>query len=231
MQSTHLTTLPIFLVIHHTTTSVEVGLFEVTPLGSPRQLIASTELHYHATSAQLIPTIQQQLAQAHLALSDLHACAVNVGPGPFTTLRTIIATVNGIAYARPLPLIAVNGLTAFLHEQEENLFEHTVAALNAFGNDCYVGWLEHKTKNIRTVVCTKKSFSPEQPLSVFNTAEFSRLLRPAERVKLLGLHAPTGPQSASPSGIAHEATRLWNQNVGIVKQLEPIYFKPYLPGT
>lgn len=63
-------------------------------------------------SAWLIPAIDRVLLSAGVALSDLNAVAFGAGPGAFTGVRTACATAQAIAYARGVPLIAVNSLQA-----------------------------------------------------------------------------------------------------------------------
>jgi len=82
----------------------------------------------------IIPTLQQLLSNHGLILSDITCIGINTGPGPFNTLRAIIATANGIAFAQKIPLIDCNGLELLLQENKD---QHQVAILDAFGNDVY----------------------------------------------------------------------------------------------
>ena len=82
----------------------------------------------------IIPTMQQLLKNHNLTLSDIACIGINTGPGPFNTLRAIIATANGIAFAQKIPLVACNGLELLL---QENIDENQVAILDAFGTDVY----------------------------------------------------------------------------------------------
>lgn len=90
---------------------------------------------YKAVSG-LIPAIQQLLSSHNLKLQDLTYLGINIGPGPFNTLRSIIATANGIAFATNIPLVQVNGLELLL---QESMHKYTVALLDACGNDIYFG--------------------------------------------------------------------------------------------
>ena len=63
--------------------------------------------------------------------------ATNQGPGPFTTLRVVISSVNGLAFATGIPLVGVNALHALLTENNANSCTFTVALLNAFNKDVY----------------------------------------------------------------------------------------------
>lgn len=82
----------------------------------------------------IVPTLQQLLTNHGLILSDIACIGINTGPGPFNTLRAIIATANGISFAQKIALIDCNGLEILLRE---NKHEHQVAILDAFGHDVY----------------------------------------------------------------------------------------------
>lgn len=82
---------------------------------------------------QLIPTIQQVLKIQNLNLSDIACIGINTGPGPFNTLRSIIATANAISFAQQIPLAACNGLDLIIEQAQTN----TVAILDAFSSDVY----------------------------------------------------------------------------------------------
>lgn len=58
----------------------------------------------------LLPGVQALLAGANCALADVGAIAVSRGPGNFTGLRLGLATAQGLAWSRSLPLVAVSTL-------------------------------------------------------------------------------------------------------------------------
>jgi len=89
------------------------------------------------TSKLLIPLLDQLLIRNNITISDLSFCAVNCGPGPFSTLRSIIASVNGLHLATNIPLISIDGLEATFLEFRDNYHENTVVLLNAFNNESY----------------------------------------------------------------------------------------------
>ena len=82
----------------------------------------------------LIPTLQTMLAAHNLTLADIACIGINTGPGPFNTLRSIIATANGISFAKQIPLVGCNGLELMLQETDDH---NTVVILDAFGSDVY----------------------------------------------------------------------------------------------
>ncbi len=88
-------------------------------------------------SKELIIRINNLLMSAKIKLCDLSFIAANYGPGPFTTLRVVITTVNGLAYAKQIPLIGVNALKAAACEWRDPKYPTTAILFNAFGNDVY----------------------------------------------------------------------------------------------
>jgi len=101
------------------------------------------------TSKLLIPLLDQLLTRNNITISDLSFCAVNCGPGPFSTLRSIIASVNGLHLATNIPLISIDGLEATFLEFYDNSYEDTVVLLNAFNNESYY-LIAHDDKIVAT---------------------------------------------------------------------------------
>jgi tRNA threonylcarbamoyladenosine biosynthesis protein TsaB len=89
------------------------------------------------TSKLFIPLLNQLLTRNNITLTSLSFCAVNCGPGPFSTLRSIIASVNGLHCATNIPLIGIDGLDAIFLEFYNPTYEHTIVLLNAFNNEIY----------------------------------------------------------------------------------------------
>ena len=88
-------------------------------------------------SKLFIPLLDRLLVQNSIRLSDLDFCAVNCGPGPFSTLRSVIASVNGLHLATNIPLIGIDGLQATFLEFYDQHYENTVVLLNAFNQEVY----------------------------------------------------------------------------------------------
>lgn len=89
------------------------------------------------TSKLFIPLLDKLLVQNSTKMTDLDFCAVNCGPGPFSTLRSIIASVNGLHLATNIPLIGIDGLQATFLEFYDSHYEKTVVLLNAFNHEVY----------------------------------------------------------------------------------------------
>ncbi|CAF1594216.1 unnamed protein product [Didymodactylos carnosus] len=85
----------------------------------------------------LLITIETIFKKFDISLKDLSFLGAHIGPAPYTTLRVVLATLNGINFAAGTPLIGVNGLTAFLKYLDNT--QTNIVLLNAFGNDLYYG--------------------------------------------------------------------------------------------
>lgn len=94
---------------------------------------------------KMINSVQDSLQKNNLGLSDLDFIAANVGPAPFTTLRVVLATLNGVAFVNKITLVAIDALTSFIYEiSQENSNKNILVLLNAFGGDLYFGYLENQ---------------------------------------------------------------------------------------
>lgn len=89
-------------------------------------------------SATLIPAIQQLLAQAGLAPSQLDAVVFGRGPGSFTGLRTACSVAQGLAYGAGVPVLPVDTLLAIAEEaREQRGATQVVAVLDARMDEVY----------------------------------------------------------------------------------------------
>jgi tRNA threonylcarbamoyl adenosine modification protein YeaZ len=89
------------------------------------------------TSKMFIPLLNQLCIKNNIQFSDISFCAVNCGPGPFSTLRSVIASVNGLHLATNVSLIGIDGLDATFLEFYDVHYHNTVVLLNAFNGEVY----------------------------------------------------------------------------------------------
>lgn len=59
--------------------------------------------------------VAQVCKEANFLLKDIHAVALNIGPGSYTGLRVGLSAAKGICYANEIPLITVNGFEILYH--------------------------------------------------------------------------------------------------------------------
>lgn len=120
-----------YIAIQNTYNIFEMALF------TNNTLIDQLSQDKRHTSKMLIPLLDQLCARNNIVISDVSFFAINCGPGPFSTLRSVIASVNGLHLATNIPLIGIDGLDATFIESYDKTYEHTVVLLNAFNNEVY----------------------------------------------------------------------------------------------
>lgn len=79
-------------------------------------------------SSHILPMVEQLLAQAQLDLGQLQALAYGQGPGSFTGLRIGAGVVQGLGFARDLPVVQVSSLAALAQGSNSG---HIVTAQDA----------------------------------------------------------------------------------------------------
>jgi len=120
--------MPYFITIQYPYQYLEITI-------SDNKTILKTEIISKiAAVSLLLPTLQQMFIALNLSLDTIACIGINVGPGPFNTLRSIIATANGISFAKKIPLVACNGLQLLLDECRT---DYSVVIMDAFGADVY----------------------------------------------------------------------------------------------
>lgn len=216
------------LTINGTYTTVEAAL-------TSEKGTSTASISHHHASTELLPLIEKLCAEHNLSIRELTAIAVNVGPGPFTTMRSVIATINGLAYAAQIPLLPVNGIAAFVKAHKKKEYTHTCALLNAFCNDVYYALYDYATDTISSGCCSIEYWMQEH-LNFLKTHPHVRInyigngctLYQKELATQFGMHtipdqqAPQVPDVAAIIAAAQQTTAR-------VAQIEPLYFKPYVP--
>lgn len=221
-----------FLVFNTTPTHVEVALYE-----NATCLELRAE-NYKQSSAQLLRHLHELLTAHNKSLAHISFIAANAGPGPCTTLRTVLSLVNGLGYATKVPLVAVNGVEAFVREHYNPTYTHTFALFNAFCSDVFFARHDYATDTIQ-VSCLPisdwlqelKQFLATYPLARIQFIGNGYLLHHAAFTQLIGadiINPATLPLSASHAAIAQIALELWKQKK-TTPQIEAVYFKAYLP--
>ena len=84
----------------------------------------------------LLTEIDELFASASRKLSELGAIAVCLGPGSFTGVRNSLATAQGIAFARNLPIVGISSTMLYGWLTLPSDSEYQVA-IPASATDCY----------------------------------------------------------------------------------------------
>ena len=96
-----------FLIID---TALEEAIVALGKDGKIIGELTNKETHSHASFIQV--AIDTVLERQQIAITDLDAIVVTLGPGSYTGLRVGLATAKGIAYALQKPLIGLSTLGA-----------------------------------------------------------------------------------------------------------------------
>lgn len=118
-----------FLAIQSSYSDVECAFFH------NNVLIDTCRIDKVGASSLLVPMVAELLQRYACTLTDLDFIAVNIGPAPFTTLRVVIATANGLQYAYPVPLVGVTAFDGWFHQLP--LANDAAIVMNAFNDELY----------------------------------------------------------------------------------------------
>ena len=91
-------------------TALEEAIVALSKDGKIVAELTNKETHSHASFIQV--AIAKVLAEQQMAIGELDAIAVTLGPGSYTGLRVGLATAKGIAYSLQKPLIGLSTLSA-----------------------------------------------------------------------------------------------------------------------
>ncbi|MFH1644588.1 MAG: tRNA (adenosine(37)-N6)-threonylcarbamoyltransferase complex dimerization subunit type 1 TsaB [bacterium] len=231
-----------FLAIEGSYTNLQIALFKDKTC---IQKISGDNLK---ASSTLILKIDEILKQNKIKLSDLDFISVNQGPGAFTSLRVIIATVNGISFATKIPLIGIDGLDA-LSEQTLNLFSEKenptklISLLNAYSNEVYFSVNkinENKLEKIKPngyekieyfldEIATLRQAQGEREVNkkILFTGNGTTLHKNLIQKKLgsNAIFSENILQTTDVDQIAKMALQKWNQKNDPVYKLKPLYLK------
>jgi len=96
-----------------------------------------TSQDYH--TVELAPAVEEMLNKLSVAVSDLEALGVAIGPGSFTGLRIGLALAKGLALVRHIPLVGIPSLDVLAVAQPK-MDIPLAASLRAGRNRMAVAW-------------------------------------------------------------------------------------------
>lgn len=218
-----------FVALQSSYQTIELALFRNTTI------IDMVEIPKADASSLLFIQLADLLKRNSTTLNELTFLAVNQGPGPFTTLRVVIAAVNGISFATNIPLIGIDALKALLLERDDSNYPCTIALLNAFNHDVYIAIQQQGI--IRTSCLNIDSFLEEIHQQI-----------PHEQIRFIGngthlyekkiltqfgtrAYIPSPlPLLCSLSQIGLLGLEQWHSHQNITHQLLPLYLKQFKPS-
>lgn len=189
------------------------------------------ELDKTKASKECIIALQELLAQCKLRFEDLAFIVANQGPGPFTTLRVVISTINGLSFATKKPLIGINAIEAFLKEYEQQPYQNEVVILNAFGNDLYYGIQIDKSSieigcaSAESLLLQVNQKIPHNPILFLGNGLQQYQMSIQEMFGDRAQFLNPNPQTVSLNQIAQMGLAKWAHQQDLSFQLQPLYFK------
>jgi len=97
---------PLVLALESATAALGVALLR------GQELVDEISASAGPAAETLLPAVDRLLDRAGVALGELEAFAISIGPGSFTSLRVGIATLKGLAFESDLPIAPVSTLAA-----------------------------------------------------------------------------------------------------------------------
>ena len=92
------------LAIESTTDTISVAIQKA------EKLVTTITRHHARKGYYHLPLIREVCQKAQTHITTIDAIAISKGPGSYTGLRQTTALAKGIAYARNVPIIAINTL-------------------------------------------------------------------------------------------------------------------------
>jgi tRNA threonylcarbamoyladenosine biosynthesis protein TsaB len=134
----------------------------------------ATRSHTERLPAELMAVLRE----AGATLEDVDRLAVVVGPGSFTGLRVGIATIQGLALARTLPVTPVSTFEALAWEARARSTDAIAACVDAHRGEVFATLF---APDGRTVLAPATALAPEATLDAWRGA-----LAPLARVRFVG---------------------------------------------
>lgn len=187
--------------------------------------LATIAIPKQLASKNLVSMLLQLLNQHTISFSELKFIGANLGPAPFTTLRVLIATLNGIGFAKQIPLVGVDGLKAFMYEVSSPKWPQTVILLNAYQHDVYFAYQEKTGYTSIELLLTR--LTSEMPHGIVRFVGDGARQHASTLTQTLGERAyidQNAPAFVSLNAIAHDALQYWH-NHETCHQLFPLYLK------
>ena len=218
----------ISVVIQNTYHHIEVALFQ-----HDRCIDIVREEKQYA-SKNFVIVLNTILNRNSVKLSDLTFCTVNQGPSPFTTLRTVIASVNSLHFALEIPLIGIDGLETLYNEYKTQCTDNSLILLNAFNNDVYyLLQLQHRHPykgyhNIDTLLSNVRTQLPQDHITFLGNGVGMY----KEKIEAIFAQPYTHfinplPDTNSIEYLGVVGYHKWQRKEGISTSVTPLYLKEH----
>lgn len=159
---------PVLLSLCSATRTASVALIEGGSVSIEHAAVTSRH-----QSEILLPLIDRVLVEANLAVADLDAFGISIGPGSFTSLRIGLATLKGLTFGAKSLVAPVSTLWALAASQAETVAGErpVIAMLNAQRDEVYAAAFGFA----RAAIEPRSELLPEL---VYDVSELAALLPP-----------------------------------------------------
>lgn len=225
-----------FLGIEGSYQTFEISLF------CQKTLLQTVSANKQRASSQFLLLLQKLLENNKISLTEIAGVAVDTGPGAFTSLRVIIATINALAFEQRIPLVGIDGLDALAQETVPLLRPIAGATLlcllNAYNNEAYYAVYSFQQDNQTLHLCMPKGYEKIEILleslratvssnALFVTGNGAMLYEPlVKKVFSNQIQQPFAPlATCSSQQVAEMGIVCFEKNEGISYELLPQYLK------
>lgn len=188
-------------------------------------------------SSHLIPYFDKILKRNSLGIEDLNFIAIDRGPGAFTSLRTAVATINGIGLTHKVSVLGIDSLNALMRDVVQSVKAQSLAAqsativtlLNAYNNDVYFAIAKTEAKpvsgykKIDALLADLKADSVQKFIFAGNGASLHKELI-ANTLGSKNIHH-LDQETATAQSIAFLALERYQQGDTSCYRIEPNYVK------
>jgi tRNA threonylcarbamoyl adenosine modification protein YeaZ len=204
------------IIAQSTYSNIEVGLH------AKNQLIRSATIEKKDACAQLVPTLDALLHTEGITLSNITQIVVNLGPAPFSSLRTVITTMNGISFAAGIPLVGVSVFDALNYEYNSENNHDLLIVLRAYSKEYYYGFYA-PGKEPMIGMCASDQLPPVSLAADTHIIGHPDALAPELQQNL----AITPVTYASLEAVAQAGINKIKEHVPALHHLSPLYIKNY----
>ena len=111
---------------------------------------------------QVLPWVEELLAEQGLVLRQLDAIAFSRGPGSFTSLRIGISVVQGLAWGADVPVVPLSSLQITAQAAADLGVKAALVAMDARMGEVFVGGFECDSLGIMRPTASERVCPPEQ---------------------------------------------------------------------